>query len=61
MTQATVSMISGAGGKGPACFLRVAASGARTVIPAFGEARHRDAWQRAFTPARVTWEGAIAL
>ena len=29
-------------------------TGARTVLPAFGDARHLDAWSRAFEPARAT-------
>lgn len=34
---------------------------ARTVVPAFGDARHRPAWEIAFAPARVALEGPIAL
>lgn len=34
---------------------------ARTVLPAFGEARHLCAWQSAFAPARVALEGPVAL
>jgi hypothetical protein len=34
---------------------------AHTVIPAFGEARHLDAWRAAFVPARVTLEREVAL
>jgi Cft2 family RNA processing exonuclease len=34
---------------------------AHTVIPAFGEARHLDAWRAAFAPARVTLEREIIL
>jgi hypothetical protein len=37
------------------------AVGARTVVPAFGEARHLDAWRAAFAPARVTLERQITL
>jgi hypothetical protein len=36
-------------------------SGARTVLPAFGEARHLGAWQAAFAPARVVLDGSVAL
>lgn len=36
-------------------------SGARTVLPAFGDARHLTAWQSAFAPAHVTVEGPVAL
>lgn len=39
----------------------VRATGARTVLPAFGEAKHLAAWQQAFAPARVVLsEAAIA-
>lgn len=34
---------------------------AHTVVPAFGEARHLDAWRAAFAPARVTLERSIEL
>jgi hypothetical protein len=34
---------------------------ARTVMPAFGEARHLEAWTGAFAPARVTVEREITL
>jgi glyoxylase-like metal-dependent hydrolase (beta-lactamase superfamily II) len=34
---------------------------ARTVMPAFGAARHLDAWRAAFSPARVVMEGSITL
>ena len=37
------------------------AAGARTVLPAFGEARHLDAWEAAFAPARVALQGPVAL
>lgn len=39
----------------------VRATGARTVLPAFGEAKHLSAWQEAFAPAGVAMsETAIA-
>jgi hypothetical protein len=34
---------------------------ARTVVPAFGDARHLDAWRTAFAPARVVLEREVAL
>jgi len=34
---------------------------ARAVMPAFGDARHLDAWRAAFAPARVVIEGSITL
>jgi glyoxylase-like metal-dependent hydrolase (beta-lactamase superfamily II) len=34
---------------------------ARTVLPAFGEARHLNAWRAAFAPARVTLDREITL
>jgi hypothetical protein len=34
---------------------------ARTVVPAFGDARHLEAWRAAFAPARVTLEREITL
>jgi glyoxylase-like metal-dependent hydrolase (beta-lactamase superfamily II) len=37
------------------------AVGAHTVVPAFGDARHLDAWREAFAPARVVVERAIPL
>jgi Cft2 family RNA processing exonuclease len=37
------------------------ATGARTIVPAFGEARHLEAWRRAFSPARVVLDREIAL
>jgi hypothetical protein len=37
------------------------ATGARTVLPAFGEARHLDAWQAAFAPSRVALQGPVPL
>lgn len=39
----------------------VKAAGAHNVLPAFGDARHLAAWQRAFAPARVITEGRVAL
>ncbi|HYC44158.1 MAG TPA: MBL fold metallo-hydrolase [Burkholderiales bacterium] len=33
---------------------------ARTVLPAFGDARYRDAWRAAFAPARVVVEDTVA-
>lgn len=36
-------------------------TGARTVLPAFGDAKHRKAWQRAFAPAQVLTSGTVAL
>ncbi|MGH8662267.1 MAG: MBL fold metallo-hydrolase [Burkholderiales bacterium] len=59
---------------GRACYIRwnahprltdnvalVRAVKAHTVVPAFGEARHLDAWRAAFAPARVTLELEVAL
>lgn len=34
---------------------------ARTVMPAFGEARYLEAWTQAFMPARVTLEREVTL
>jgi Cft2 family RNA processing exonuclease len=34
---------------------------AHTVLPAFGDARHLDAWQSAFGRARVALQGPVAL
>lgn len=34
---------------------------ARTIVPAFGDARHLEAWRAAFAPARVVIEREIAL
>lgn len=34
---------------------------ARTVVPAFGDARHLNAWRAAFAPAHVTLEREVAL
>ena len=34
---------------------------AHTVVPAFGDARHLEAWRAAFAPARVTLERALTL
>ena len=39
----------------------VRATGAKRVLPAFGEARHRSAWQSAFAPAQVILEGTVPL
>jgi hypothetical protein len=39
----------------------VRAVGARTVMPAFGDARHLDAWRSAFAPARVTLDRELTL
>ncbi|MBX9810161.1 MAG: MBL fold metallo-hydrolase [Burkholderiales bacterium] len=39
----------------------VRSAGARTVVPAFGEARHLPAWQRAFAPARVVVNQTVEL
>jgi Cft2 family RNA processing exonuclease len=36
-------------------------TGARNVLPAFGDARHLNAWQTAWHPARVLLEGVVAL
>ncbi len=36
-------------------------TGAKTVVPAFGDARHVPAWQRAFAPAQVVLNGTIPL
>jgi len=59
---------------GRACYIRwnahprlsdnvalVRAVKAHTVMPAFGEARHLEAWRAAFSPARVVIEGAVEL
>jgi len=35
--------------------------GAKTVVPAFGDARYLDAWREAFAPAAVLIERSIAL
>lgn len=35
--------------------------GARTVLPAFGDAHHLPAWLRAFAPARVALKGPVTL
>ena len=60
--------VSGLGAKGPACFLRISDNAvlvrdteAKTVLPAFDDARHLDAWQAAFVPAHVTLEGPVVL
>lgn len=34
---------------------------AQTVVPAFGDAKHLPAWQRAFAPAQVVLGGKVAL
>jgi hypothetical protein len=34
---------------------------ARTVMPAFGDARHLEAWRSAFAPARVVIDRAVEL
>ena len=39
----------------------VRAVAARTVLPAFGEARHLHAWQEAFSPAQVAMKGPVSL
>jgi len=39
----------------------VRATGAKRVLPAFGEARHLPAWQAAFAPAQVIVEGSVPL
>lgn len=36
-------------------------TGAKTVVPAFGDARHLPSWQRSFAPAQVVLHGAIPL
>jgi len=36
-------------------------TGARAVLPAFGDARHSSGWQDAFFPARVILNGPVAL
>jgi Cft2 family RNA processing exonuclease len=43
------------------CADLVRRSGARTVLPAFGDARHADTWRAAFAPALVQLKGAVAL
>ena len=63
--------VSGLGAKGRACFLvhprvsdnarLVRETGARTVLPAFGDARHLSTWHAAFAPARVVLDGSVAL
>ncbi len=35
--------------------------GARTLLPAFGDAKHLAAWQRAFAPAQVVTTGRVEL
>jgi Cft2 family RNA processing exonuclease len=39
----------------------VRATGARTVLPAFGEARYVPDWTHAFAPARVLMHGPVTL
>jgi hypothetical protein len=39
----------------------VRSTGARLVLPAFGEAKHLPAWQEAFAPARVALSAALML
>lgn len=39
----------------------VRATKARTVLPAFGDRRHRAAWAQAFAPARIAIDEIIAL
>lgn len=39
----------------------VRATGARVVVPAFGDARHLDAWRAAFAPARVALDRQVEL
>jgi glyoxylase-like metal-dependent hydrolase (beta-lactamase superfamily II) len=34
---------------------------ARTVVPAFGDARHLDAWRAAFAPAQVVLDRSVGL
>jgi glyoxylase-like metal-dependent hydrolase (beta-lactamase superfamily II) len=36
-------------------------TGAKTVVPAFGDAKHVPAWQRAFAPAQILLNGTIHL
>jgi hypothetical protein len=73
---ATLTTVSGLGAKGPACFLvegdgvhsrladciaLVRSTAARTVLPAFGDARHGDEWRSAFDPASVLLRGPVVL
>jgi len=37
------------------------AVGAEIVIPAFGDARHRDAWAKAFAPARIALDETVEI
>ena len=39
----------------------VRATGAKRVLPAFGEARHLSAWRDAFAPAQVILDGDVTL
>lgn len=36
-------------------------AGAKTVLPAFGDARHLATWQKAYAPARVVLTGSVPL
>lgn len=36
-------------------------TGAKTVVPAFGDAKHSPVWQRAFAPAQILLNGSIPL
>ena len=35
--------------------------GAEIVIPAFGDAKHRDAWAKAFAPARIALDDTVEI
>ena len=39
----------------------VRATGARVVLPAFGDAKHHFAWREAFAPATLAYEGPVVL
>jgi Cft2 family RNA processing exonuclease len=39
----------------------VHATSARTVVPAFGDHKHADAWREAFAPARLSLNESVAL
>lgn len=39
----------------------VRATGARRVVPAFGDARHLEVWRRSFAPAAVLLDRVVAL
>ena len=43
------------------CIDLVRGTGARAVLPAFGDARHADEWRSAFEPASVHLGGPVAL